>query len=1034
MAASLLAFSSLTAQTVYRCDFENPAEQSQWVLNKMLRQTALKDLWNIGQPGQFGLSGHNGLFISDANDGTQAVASGQQVYTVAVRQLNLAAGNYTFLCNYRNMSHSSAKLHIWWMPQSYAKITSNNGIIDFSAWTNAGGRRIVGDLYGSSAWMPVNQTFSITSSQTAGQLVIVWESAMATTPIPPAACVDDIEIIAGTPCAVAPTNLRFDKGAFQWNGSWTDRYEVLMYNSFYDVFDSAHIVTGNAYTPQLTEEGYCYIYVRKLCSDSTHSPWSREGTFVWMKGKRCIDYMDYGTQLSNAGVCYTGSHSSSASHSTLSFSNTPKMVDKGYASSESMHTLHYDRSETDPYSGGRLPTVPAGEVASVRLGAYTGSGEDARIEYKFRVNPGQSDLLDLKYACVLNSGGHGSENPFFQLEILDQRGRQIEGCTHAYFVADMTGSGGKWHQNGDTWWSDWDKVTVSLRNYMNQTLTIRLTASRCVFDTHFGYAYFTIGCRSGDLEGITCGDYSTDHFTAPAGFQYQWYSQDDPARTLSTDQVFNIDQRDTTIYVVDVISTVDGERCSYSLTANPNPRFPEVEVVAKQTVANCTNSVTFTNTSYVAIVNRLTHNKERSEEMVEEVLWDFGDGSAVLSSSEALVSHDFPNTGGTFNVHISASMSSGICVDDTVITLSYPDLLHTGSTRDTVHLCRDDYPNGYEYRKGHVVKTDTLVVVSTGLNIYGCDAPNERQIYFHESSYSQLDTNFCEGGFIDFHGNIYNETGDYKVTIPTVFGCDSTMALHLTVIPRLEVAMQDTFVVCADDPSFHIPYTVIKGRMGRLAVLPDSAAIRQGFLPDLTFQPGEEVIVPLPQRLEPGNYGFRIQLGTPDCPSDDHYIYLKVRYPSSIIAQKNDLIALLNADYNVGGWSWTGYQWYRNGVELAGANTSYIVVSDIDQGAEYYCLLMNADGLIMESCPIIYHSAHTALSNIEVLEARPTCLWPGETITLNRGGNIQVFDALGRLVSCYESPVYDEAHIPAPAQPGLYLIRQASAVARIIVK
>ena len=104
-----------------------------------------------------------------------------------------------------------------------------------------------------------------------------------------------------------------------------------------------------------------------------------------------------------------------------------------------------------------------------------------------------------------------------------------------------------------------------------------------------------------------------------------------------------------------------GDGCSYSLVANPNPRFPVAEATGKERVENCTNYVDFTNASHIYFINRKDGSQTESKEPVEDVIWDFGDGYPLLHSTAATLTHEYPSTGGTFIAKAIASMSDGVC-------------------------------------------------------------------------------------------------------------------------------------------------------------------------------------------------------------------------------------------------------------------------------------------------------------------------------------------------------------------------------------
>ncbi len=1025
---------ALYSQIYYSCDFEDVTENSQWVLNTGARGPLCESKWFIGEAGNYTLGGENGLFVS--SDSVNAVyKSTQAMYVVAYRELTLPVGTYNLDFDWRGMGNgSSAQIVVAWVPATQATNSNNAGSL--AAWAN--NYKVGNSLYASKIWQPGRATINVTAATQQGKLVFVWSSARDVAK-PPSGCVDNITITASMNCgAVANLTYNTASAMLSWSGS-ADYYQVrdyTPYDSSLVVYDS---VATTSHRVQLNSEGTHYFHVRGVCNNGTSfTPWVSTTTFIWIPGRRCIEYMDLGISTGNAGRCYTGDFNTFIKQEFFGHpqQGTLEKVDLGPSSAESMHTLHTDLNEIDPTTtiDGGLSTVPDGEIASVRLGAYTGSGKSARIEYKYTVQAGMSDLLDLKYAVVMQSGGHSAEldqngegdmNPTFTLNILDGSGKKIDGCTQKYFVAGF-GDHNAWHQEGDWFWCNWSTVTVSLRKYVGQTLTIRLTSARCSYDTHPAYAYFTMGCRGGSLEGLACGDFATDHFTAPEGFTYRWYKEDNPSVTLDTARTFHIGPLDADIYMVECHDLTD-PTCYYTLTANPNPRFPLAQVTYNVTSADCQNIVDFSNSSYVRVVNRSSGETMSEEEPIYDIFYHYGDGEEewVSGSSNR---HVYPVEGGTFECYAVASMNDGVCQDTIRYTITLPDLLHTGS-QDTVHICEGD---SVQILSGEWVKRDT-VYTTYAANKYGCDAPYDHYVMAHPVSYDSTVVEMCEGGYVDFEGKRYTETGNYTVNLRTIHGCDSVLELKLTVIPRLEVTMADTIEVCADDSVIPVPYTILKGRVSEVHVLPDSLGLARGFQPDYPFEAEDYIMVPVPEHLHPGFYRMTITLGTPDCPSDPKSIVVKVKYSSAIIAQKNDIVALLNENYN-GGYLFYGYQWFRNDLPMPGDTTSYVVVTDADQGAKYYCMLISDDGTVIETCPIWYTSARTDLENVSVLSVTPQVAQPGETVMLNAGGLIKVYDSLGRQVAEYKKTAAGNTVISAPNHAGLYLIVAGGKVARIIVR
>ena len=103
---------------------------------------------------------------------------------------------------------------------------------------------------------------------------------------------------------------------------------------------------------------------------------------------------------------------------------------------------------------------------------------------------------------------------------------------------------------------------------------IEVSTYDCSLGAHYGYAYFVLGCNSGEIEGIACGGDPTTHFEAPDGFNYSWYLPTDPSNILGTEQIFNVDPMDTLTYFCDVISKAEGkEMCYYTLQASAIPSY-----------------------------------------------------------------------------------------------------------------------------------------------------------------------------------------------------------------------------------------------------------------------------------------------------------------------------------------------------------------------------------------------------------------------------------------------------------------------------
>jgi hypothetical protein len=220
-------------------------------------------------------------------------------------------------------------------------------------------------------------------------------------------------------------------------------------------------------------------------------------------------------------------------------------------------------------------------------------------------------------------------------------------------------------------------------------------------------------------------------------------------------------------------------------------------------------------------------------------------------------------------------------------------------------------------------------------------------------------------------------------------------------------------IVCADQQAFVIPIKIVQGHMDSVYVQFDTASIAAGFESTYAFGREDEILIFMPQNVIPGYYAGTLQLGTPRCPVPDVPILLQIQYASSVIAQKDGLIALLNDDYN-GGYQFDAYQWYRNGEKIEGADLSYIIVGKEDIGAQYSVVLTRStDGVTIPACPVTYGRPQT------IDETFDNSAW-------------MLMDIMGRVIV----PLSDSNNLQTVTTPGVYVLVNPSAhkTAKIIIR
>ena len=998
----LLSF-PMAAQIIYQCDFEDEAEREQWLLNDGPRADRCPNKWYIGEAANTTQEGAFGLFISD--DGVHnTYASSTNMYAVAVRELYLPEGDYTLYFDWLAKGRAASGEGIWvcWVP---ADVETYTAAALRPAWVDT--YRIDSIFNSSSIWRQGKLNFS--SDGRAHKLAIVWTNVKSSSAsIPPSGCVDNITIIPKEDECPPPTNFsRYMKGTtmiVQWEGD-ADWYDARVYDYEAGIWQYYDNITLKRISVNGLSEGMAQVYVRSHCGENGVSEYALYTPFYFLPG-RCINYMALDDKT--ACLCYGTTWTSQA------IIQGP--IDFGYESDQSLHTLHYVPGETDPRTDNRLKTKPDGALASVRLGNWKSNYEISHIEYSYNVPEGEGSILKLNYATVLQDGGHEEEGQSsFTLEILYGTGRHLRplpnNCGKAVFHVGF-GDTQKWHQSGENiWWQDWQEVAVNLREYAGQTITVRLMIGECTYGGHWGYAYFTLDCESAELSGLNCGkDNPTTSFTAPSGFDYAWYLPDQPGTILSTEQTFTIDPMDTLSYNVDVISK-SNDKCYYTLDACGIPRYPVAQADYKWNGgAKCTNAVTFYNKSYVYYKNIERWNQDHrtdtiytNYEKVEEIKWDFGDGEVVVSNADSII-HIYPDTGGSYTPTIIAYISNGACTDS--IQMPVINLPDVASEEREVHLGKGSMYKGKVYWEPYVF--DDLDIIG------GCEIITH--VYIHETEF-RVDTSFCEGGYFDLGDQRITESGTYKATLksrrwPDV---DSIVTLHLSVEPTLIVELSDTLTACGDGPALPIPMQIVQGRLDSVHILFDSIAIVAGFDSIYQFSKDDEIAIPLPDTVVPGYYPAMLRLGTPRCPAPDVPVMVQVNYPSSIVAQKNGIISLLNDSLN-GGYSFSAYQWYRNGQLMEGEDHSYLIVGTADLGAQYSVVVTrSSDGVKVAVCPVIYNGAQ----GIDEIAAELDGPW-------------MLVDVMGRVVI----PLSESNTLSGVTAPGIYLLvcPAAHRTAKIVIR
>lgn len=921
----------------YQCDFEDLAEREVWEknMNAGPKGSECANQWYLGRPGANG--GDYGLFVSkDGKSNDYASGDNTALTVVAFRIFdNLKAGKYEFSFDWRAAGWQDSitdidGLYVFWLPASENVVSLNNSSLP--RWWDESkafsfGRKSV--KLSQSDWNTVVGT--ITADGTPHKLVFAWRNG-ENGAYPPAACVDNILIMPEGYCT-KPSNLGVvvnDLDAtFSWSGE-SESYDVRCYNSrtgkwkeYQGVRDTSVVVEG-------VGEGMCTFYVRAHC-EGINGTWVSLSQFIYYPGSRCIDFLSL-----SENNCFTGLNPNNSDGSGQGLGFSASLVDMGYQSIDSRHTIHYDVNERDPRTDGGLPTVPEGEIASVRLGNWNTGGEAERIEYRYTVDASSSAVLILNYAVVLQDPEHNEIwQPKFELEVLKgEKAISSNGCGEAKFTA---GKGMKegvdgWHKFSTGWWKEWTTVSISLREHHGEEVVVRLTTYDCAEFGHFGYAYFTLNCSDGELKSTACGDVEKDTLVGPEGFNYRWYKESD-GETLSTEQTYEISTADTATYCLDVIQPTRPE-CFYTLKTQGMQRYPVADGECRAYVEECMNKVAFTNKSYVSKKDALGNSVNSGEDC--DIVWDFGDGS---TSSNLNPIHVYPATGGLFTATLKASIGGGKCEEIKTFEFNLPNVT---DMRDTI---RTTICPGETYVLGDNTYDSTGVYADTIPTEYGCD--NITVLYLTVLQDSVIYDTICSTEEYYVDGQRITESGIYSVQSSR--GCDS-IVWDIIVNESLVLDIDSVISVCASDDNLIIPFVEKSGKLLQFAIDFQEQEMIDLSAEGLSPEDGA-MVIPMVAGVKPNRYKATLSFGELACGGDDIDVLIDVYYPDSVIAQRwNDVLAVKNDVFN-GGYEFVAYQWYKNNEPIDGA-TSSILYGELDVESEYSVLLTREDGVKEMVCAI----------------------------------------------------------------------------------
>ncbi len=554
---------------------------------------------------------------------------------------------------------------------------------------------------------------------------------------------------------------------------------------------------------------------------------------------------------------------------------------------------------------------------------------------------------------------------------------------------------------------------------------------------------------------------------------------------------FEVGTNESGTYYVDVIYK-ENSQCRFTLSAVLQPRFPLAKAGYFYNPSNCENKVYLSNTSAVLGEDGLetgesvesykwTISDGRSFEEKTPVITFPDAGGTYQVSLKVGIADDRCTDSTSFTMVIPPIRVSNDTVRQTICQGS--KFTFNGIVRDKTGF----YTANLKSRAGcdsivvlnlNVVQKITAEVYDTicagerytnpnggsfskpGIYMYttssslGCDSVTTLHLeVLNKTTFAATAHDALSGpnsGSIDLsiasnysysindtiNGNLKNlPVGTYKIIVFNEQNCASdpqffqinTICLSLDTLP--------IGVICGDDPSFSVPFIISEGYLSGYSVKFGEKALFEGFEDISTSalnNTNSDVVINLPDSVRPDIYDANLIFHDLNCIDNENNTFdikFTVFYPSEIVQQKwNDVLAVLNEKFN-GGYTFSSFQWYKNGLPIPGETGSYLYLSkgEIFNTSDVYYIMLTRIGenYSIQSCPI-----YPVLRDEQTISIYPTLLNKGEYITINNVSNkkldIRVRNSMGILQSLHSS-MESQFKQKMPEVSGVYIVEISSA-------
>jgi hypothetical protein len=279
--------------------------------------------------------------------------------------------------------------------------------------------------------------------------------------------------------------------------------------------------------------------------------------------------------------------------------------------------------------------------------------------------------------------------------------------------------------------------------------------------------------------------------------------------------------------------------------------------------------------------------------------------------------------------------------------------------------------------------------------------------------------------------------------------CDSIVILHLLKVEPLSLSVsQLNNSVCADEGKLSVAYELNdnSNSPSYYSIVFDQSAYDVGFVDVIDVEinsNNQNIDILIPNNCRPNHYVativFKDTISV--CQDLSFPIEFDVYYSSSILQSKfGNMITVYDSAYN-GGYVFTEYQWYENGVKLEGETKSFFTLGEGEQFLANDCYYLEVrrkdDGGVMRTCEVC-PAGGTAIEDVYSSEPYiiPTVLKSQQLMRIENleKGEVCIFTMSGQQVGTYAVDSDEIVDIYAPSESGVYLVQVVTASETFITK